>query len=71
MAHVEPPISRSVTRKACLRPTMSPKAPKKIAPKGRTTKPVAKVASVARRATVSLPLGKNDAEMIVASDPKM
>ena len=43
MSDVAPPIIRSVTRKAYLRPTRSPMRPKKSAPKGRTTKPTAKV----------------------------
>ena len=40
-----------VIRKVYLRPTMSPRRPKKIAPKGRTKKPAAK----ASRAKMNCP----------------
>jgi hypothetical protein len=64
-------MSRSVTRKVYFRPMMSPRRPKKMAPKGRTTKPAAKVARVERKAAVGLSLGKNCVAMMVASEPKM
>ena len=54
-----------------LRPIKSPKRPKNNAPKGRTTKPAAKVANVDRKAAVGLSEGKNLVEIIVAKLPKM
>jgi hypothetical protein len=57
MTKVEPPMITKVTRKAYLRPTRSPIRPKNNAPKGRAAKPAAKVASVERTASVSLPCG--------------
>ena len=71
IAMVLKPMIRSVTRNACLRPTRSPMRPKKIAPKGRTTNPGAKVARVESSATVGLPWGKKLLARIVARLPKM
>jgi hypothetical protein len=68
---VERPIITSVTRKVYFLPIRSPSLPKKRAPKGRTTKPAAKVARVLSNAAVGLVEGKNLVEMMVARLPKM
>jgi len=65
------PMMISVSMNVYLRPTRSPNLPKTRAPKGRTIKPAANVASVARKAALGLPGGKNFSEMIVAKLPKM
>ena len=61
----------NVSRKVYLRPTTSPSRPNTNAPKGRATKPAAKVASVLSRASVGLPEGKNLVAITVARLPKM
>ena len=50
---------------------MSPKRPKKIAPKGRTINPAANVARVAINAATGLSEGKNLVDNRVAKEPKM
>jgi len=47
-----------VTRNVYLRPMMSPSAPKKTAPNGRTRNPAAYVANAERSDAVALSLGK-------------
>jgi hypothetical protein len=46
--------ARELRRNVYLRPTRSPMWPKTMAPNGRTTKPVAKVAKVSMKASVGL-----------------
>ncbi|MNT83766.1 hypothetical protein D3C72_2236800 [compost metagenome] len=53
MAVVARPMIKRVTMKAYFLPTTSPTRPNTKAPKGLTIKPVAKVASVPKRAAVS------------------
>ncbi len=60
---------RMVTRKVYLRPTMSPRRPKKIAPNGRTRKPAAKAISEAMNAAVGSSAAKNCLPMMAASEP--
>jgi hypothetical protein len=64
-------MSTSVTRNVYFRPTLSPSLPKTNAPKGRTTNPAAKVASVERKAAVGFVFGKNCSDKIVARLPKI
>jgi hypothetical protein len=72
IAHGEPPMMSSVTRNACLRPTRSPDAPEDNRPKRPDHKPRRKRRQRRQRnAAVGWSCGKNDAEMMVASDPKM
>jgi hypothetical protein len=60
-----------VNKKVYLRPIKSPSRPKNKAPKGLTTKPAAKVASVDNRPSVGFPAGKNLVAMTAARLPKM
>ena len=60
-----------VSIKVYLRPIRSPKRPNTKAPKGRTTKPAAKVARVESNAAVGLVLGKNWLAKTVAKLPKI
>ena len=71
IANVAPPISIRVTIKVYLRPIKSPNRPNTKAPKGRTTKPAAKVARVFRKAAVGLSVGKNLVDNTVAKLPKI
>jgi hypothetical protein len=52
------PMVRSVVTRAALRPTRSPKCPKRTAPIGRAAKPTPNVANPARIPAVSLSYGK-------------
>ncbi len=63
------PISVTVTRKVYLRPSLSPRNPNRIAPRGRKPNPTAKPAHTSRICSVSLPLGKNAAPISPASVP--
>jgi hypothetical protein len=69
--NVLPPIITSVNRNVYFLPTISPILPKNKAPNGRTIKPAAKVASVAKKAVVGFVEGKNFSEIMVAKLPKM
>jgi len=60
-----------VTMKVYLRPIKSPKRPKNKAPKGRTTKPAAKVAKVDKNAAVGLSEGKNLVAITTDKLPKI
>ena len=71
MAKVEPPISTKVTMKVYFLPTISPSLPNTNAPKGRTIKPAAKVASVDKNAAVGFAFGKNCCARIDDKLPKM
>ena len=71
MAKVDPPIRTSVTMKVYFLPIKSPNRPKNNAPNGRTTRPAAKVASVAKKAIAAFSFGKNWEEIIVARLPKI
>ena len=66
---VDRPMIVIVSRNVNFRPVRSPIRPKNAAPKGRTAKPAPKVASDARSAAVSLPLGKNCVEKNAARTP--
>ena len=52
-------------------PIKSPNLPKNKAPNGLTTKPAAKVASVAKKAAVGFVSGKNFVEITMAKLPNM
>jgi hypothetical protein len=52
-------MSSRVSKKVYFRPIRSPMRPNTRAPKGRITKPAAKVASAARNPAVGLSWGKN------------
>jgi hypothetical protein len=67
--NVDRPMMRIVTRKVYLRPTRSPRRPKKSAPKGRTANPAAKASSAKMNAAVGLTPEKNWRAMIGASEP--
>ena len=71
MANVAPPMRISVTMKVYFRPIISPIRPKNNAPNGRTTKPAAKVAKVAKKEAVAFSFGKNWVEIILAKLPKI
>jgi hypothetical protein len=58
-----------VTRKVYFLPMMSPRRPKKSAPKGRTAKPAAKLSSVKMKPAVGFTPEKKLAEMFAASEP--
>ncbi len=62
---ISEPTEASATAKvmAALRPTLSPIRPKNSPPKGRATKPTAKIAMVARNAEVASALEKSWPEM--------
>ena len=67
--NVDRPMIRMVTRKVYLRPIMSPRRPKKIAPNGRTMKPAAKASSAKMNAEPASSPEKNCLAMIAASEP--
>ena len=69
--NVENPMIRSVTKKVYFLPMISPNLPKNSAPKGLTTNPAAKVASVDKKAAVGLSAGKNLVAKTTAKLPKM
>ena len=52
-------------------PIKSPNRPNNIAPKGRTTNPAAKVASIDKNPAVGLSAGKNFVAMIAAKLPNI
>ena len=60
MATVEIPMVRRAATRVALRPTRSPKWPKRAEPKGRAMKAMAKVAREARVADAGSSLGKNN-----------
>ena len=60
---------RMVTKKVYLRPIMSPKRPKKIAPKGRTMNPAANASKAKMKAEPSSKPLKNCLAMIAANEP--
>ena len=60
---------RMVTKKVYLRPIMSPRRPKKIAPKGRTINPAAKANSAKIKAEPSSKPLKNCFAMMAAKEP--
>src|SRR5688572_6012912 len=63
------PMIASVTRKVFLRPARSPMRPNTRAPRGRTMKPTAKVASARMKAVVGWTPEKKCAAMYPASEP--
>ncbi len=66
---VDTPMMTMVIRNVCLRPTMSPRRPNRMAPNGRTAKPAANASSAKMNAVVSLTPAKNCLLMIAASEP--
>ena len=62
----EPPISKIVTTRTHLRPSLSPIVPKNRPPSGRATNPTPNVAKLATRAVPSSRLLKNNFEKIRA-----
>ncbi len=60
-----------VTKKVYFLPIISPNLPKNKAPKGLTTNPAAKVASVDKNAAVGLSAGKNLVDKTTAKLPKI
>src|SRR5690606_30996579 len=64
-------MSTNVTIKVYFLPMISPNQSKNNAPKGRTTKPAAKVAKVDKKAAVGLSAGKNLVEMTTDKLPKI
>ena len=67
--NVDRPMIRMVTRKVYLRPIMSPRRPKKMAPKGRTMKPAANASSAKMNAEPESSPLKNCLAMMAASEP--
>jgi hypothetical protein len=71
ITNVDRPMIVSVTMNAYLRPIRSPTRPKTMAPKGRTTNPVAKSAQVWISAHAGFPFGNMSCDMTTARLPKM
>src|SRR3982751_5083906 len=71
MRKVAAPIRVTVTRKAPLRPSLSPTTPKISAPSGRKANPAANNPSAAMRAEVGSSPAKKTREMTGARLPKM